>query len=592
MLTRRIAPATVTVPVARLDPAAPSPGESLVDQPPIASGSESSRRIARMLLLRTLVITIVLGLSIWLVTTADDQPHGAAVWLQFGIIGITYLSSIVFGLLLRIGTRPQRVARPMHALDLITTSLFVYLTGGAQSPYTFLYALSIVSAGAASYRRGAVVVTLATIGSVTVVGLLAWTHVFDLPIAGQLHPWTQTGGNFVRTLGIQLAVLTGVGALAFIFGDQLQRGAETLATTRKAAAEVLTLHQNIVRSLASGLITVDPDGIVLTANQASSEILRRPVAALVSHSIDEVMPGLRELLANVEFSADLRRADLEIGDLVVGVTVSPLRDLDDRVIGRVVNFSDLSELRRLEQNVRRAERLATVGELAAGVAHEIRNPLASISGSIELLRATPQASEDDRALMAIVHREIQRLNVLIGDLLDYARPRPRQPVDFDLGVLVKEVVQIARGDRGFADVEIGFAVDAPLTIHADPAKLRQVVWNLLRNAADAAATGGKHVHVEARAEADDVTIVIEDDGTGIEPDKLARIFDPFFTTKQKGTGLGLATCQAIVAEHGGRIDVDSQVGEPPTGTKFVVHIPRAVIDEAAASRTEPQTGAR
>jgi len=570
VLTRRIAPVTNPVPVARLDPITPSPGESLVGQPPIASSLESRRRMARMLLLRTLVISIILGLSMWLIGSADDKPHGAALWLQFGIIASTYLSSIVFGLLLRIGTPPRNVAWPMHAVDLVTTSLFVYITGGAASPYTFLYALSIVSAGALSYRRGAVIVTLATLGAVTVVGMLAWGHVFELPAAGRLVPWEQTAGDFARTLGIQLVALTGVGALAFIFGDQLQRGAETLATTRKAAAEVLTVHQNIVRSLASGLITTTPEGTVLTANAAAADILRQPVGEITNRAIDIVMPGLLELLGKSR--TDLRRADLAIGELVIGVTVSPLRDLDDHVIGRVINFSDLTELRRLEQDIRRAERLASVGQLAAGVAHEIRNPLASISGSIELLRAAPQASEDDRALMAIVHREIQRLNILIDDLLDYARPRPSQPVDFDLGVLVREVVQIARGDAGFTDVVLAFEVDAPLTLHADPAKLRQVVWNLLRNAADAAALGGKHVHVEARADDNDVTITVTDDGPGIPADQLSRIFDPFFTTKKTGTGLGLATCHAIIAEHAGRIDVEST-----NGTKIVVHLPRTGI---------------
>ena len=250
--------------------------------------------------------------------------------------------------------------------------------------------------------------------------------------------------------------------------------------------------------------------------------------------------------------------------------MSPLRDVNDEVIGRIVNFQDLTELRRLEQHMRRAERLATVGQLAAGIAHEIRNPLASISGSIELLRQAPPASDEDRTLMAIVHREIQRLNELVGDLLDYANPRPSQPVDFDLGVLVRETLQVSRADRALADVEIATAADEPLLVHADPSKLRQVVWNLVRNAADAAAAGGKHVRVEARRAGEQATITVEDDGPGIPPDRIGRIFDPFYTTKQKGTGLGLATCHAIVAEHGGRIDLESEVGK---GTKVVVRLP-------------------
>src|SRR5262249_54730308 len=149
------------------------------------------------------------------------------------------------------------------------------------------------------------------------------------------------------------------------------------------------------------------------------------------------------------------------------------RDLKNQEIGRVINFQDLTELRRLEGHMRRAERLATVGQLAAGVAHEIRNPLASISGSIELLPASPPTSEDDRTLMTIVHREIQRLNVLIGDLLDYANPRPKEAVDFDLAVLISETLQVARGDDKFAEVELTSEVPPRLSISADPSKLRQ-----------------------------------------------------------------------------------------------------------------------
>jgi two-component system sensor histidine kinase PilS (NtrC family) len=252
--------------------------------------------------------------------------------------------------------------------------------------------------------------------------------------------------------------------------------------------------------------------------------------------------------------------------------VSPLRDQHDKVVGRVINFQDLTELRRLEAHARRTERMATVGQLAAGVAHEIRNPMASISGSIELLRQSPQASDDDRALMTIVNREVQRLNGLIGDLLDYANPRAKQPVDFDLASLVEETVQVARGDKNFTDVELTAEVrDKPLNIFADPAKLRQVVWNLVRNAADAANSGGNHVRVEARRDGDaGAIIVVADDGPGIPEHLVGRIFDPFVTTKQKGTGLGLATCHAIVVEHGGQIDVETEVSK---GTRMVVTIP-------------------
>ena len=349
-----------------------SPADSLVGAP-AAAPSDLRSRVARLLLLRTLVVTVVLGLSLWLLASGET-PARRALWLQSAVIAATYVSSIVFGVLLRRGFQPERVARPMHANDLVLTSVLVYITGGAASPYMFLYALSIVSAGALSYRRGAIVVTASSIAAAAFVSLAAWGHVLGIQVS-EVKPWQQSGLELVRSLGINIAALIGVGALATIFGDQLQRGAETLATTRRAAADLLTLHQDIVRSLSSGLITTGRDGRVLTANQVSAEILHVPAAALVGRPLAELLPALPK--AAVEGP---RRADLVVRanghELFIGATVSPLRDVHEQIIGEVINFQDLTDLRRLEQQSRRAERLATVGQLAAGVAHEIRNPLA------------------------------------------------------------------------------------------------------------------------------------------------------------------------------------------------------------------------
>jgi two-component system sensor histidine kinase PilS (NtrC family) len=539
-------------------------------------------RVSRLLLLRTIVVTVVLGLSLWVVASGEGGAT-PAMWLQSLAIVATLVSSILFGVLLTRGTAPERLTTPMMASDLIVTSLLVYVTGGAQSPYTFLYALTIVAAGALAFRRGAIVVTAASIALSVAVAVLDWKHLIVLPTAAETQPWEQTGAALVRSLGINIATLIAVGVLSLFLSDQLERTDETLATTRREAADLLTLHQDIVRSLSSGLVTVAPDGTVLTANLAATEILRRPSDELVGKRLDELMPGLAAMLA--EASDDLRKADLEVStlgpdDLTLGVTVSPLRDKADTTFGRIVSFSDLTELRRLEHHMRRAERLATVGQLAAGVAHEIRNPLAAISGSIELLRAAPQASEDDRALMAIVHREIHRLNALIGDLLDYANPRPSVRVTFDLAGIVDETVQVARADAAFEGIELGCETERPLLVHGDPAKLRQVLWNLLRNARDAAAGGGKHVRVTAKAVDDgELAVSVSDDGAGMPPEQVAKIFDPFFTTKRGGTGLGLATSHTIIAEHGGRIDVASEGG---AGTTMTVVLPARERDSAAS----------
>lgn len=535
----------------------PTAADSL-GAPVLVVADDLGKRVARHLLLRTLVITAVLGLSVWLLANSQN-PARLAMWLQSSVIAATYLSSIVFNIQLRRGVAAKTVARQMHANDLVLTTALIFITGGTMSPYMFLYALTIVSAGALSYRRGAMLITAASMVLAIAVSLAAHAHSLALPL-GSIRPWEQSWGDLARTLGIDLAAIFGVGALSFIFGDQLQRGAETLATTRSAAADLFTLNQDILRSLSSGLITTDPNGKILSANAVAGEILGR--SELVGAAIDQVMPGSATLVAD-----NRQRADLAIparhSMVMLGVTVSPLRDQTDAVIGRVINFQDLTELRRLELHARRAERLATVGQLAAGIAHEIRNPLASISGSIELLQRSPGTSEDDQTLMQIVHREIQRLNVLIGDLLDYANPRPAEPVDFDLASLVEETLRVARSEN--ADIEITGDVQ-PIEIHADPAKLRQVVWNLVRNAAQA----GTHVAVSVKRRGDHAVIAVKDDGPGIPKELVAKIFDPFVTTKQKGTGLGLATSHAVVAELNGRIDVETESGK---GTTMTVTLP-------------------
>ncbi len=535
---------------------------------PVALADDAGKRIVRHLLLRTGVITAVLGLSVWLLANGQNAAR-LAIWLQSSVIAATYLSSIVFGVQLRRGVDPLSVSRQMHANDIVLTTALVFITGGALSPYVFLFALTIVSAGALSFRRGAIYATVASIAAAIAAALAAHSHTLALPI-GQTRPWDQGWLDLTRTLGINIAALTGVGALATIFGDQLQKSAETLASTQREAADLAVLNQDIVRSLSSGLITITPDGTILSANHVAEDILGCVPGSMPGNKIDRVMPGISILIAENRQRADLALSNAKGLPVMLGVTVSPLRDVRDQVIGRVVNFQDLTELRRLELHARRAERLATVGQLAAGIAHEIRNPLASISGSIELLKSAPQASEDDRTLMEIVNREILRLNVLIGDLLDYANPRPSEPVDFDLGGLVEETLRVARAEAAFAEIELASDVDHPLAVRADPAKLRQVVWNLVRNARDAAAAGGKHVEVTARRHGGKAVISVRDDGPGIAKELVARIFDPFVTTKQKGTGLGLATSHAVVAEHGGRIDVETELGR---GTTMIVTLP-------------------
>jgi two-component system sensor histidine kinase PilS (NtrC family) len=559
-----------------LRPTEPSPAASLVGIPAAATAaSELDRRLTYLMVGRTLVISVVLGLNVWLLLR-NDVPTSGVAWLLSGLIAATYLITIISGILLRRGVAADKLVWPQLAADLAVTSVLVLVTGGAQSAYAFFFALSVVAAGALAYTRGVVIVGLASLVLMVLVALLAWRGASPLPTVPQIAPWLQSPRDFAGSLGQNAAAIAAVGVLSYVFGDQLQKATQSLATERRTVADLVSLHQDIVRSLTSGLVTVDLDGTILSANEAASEILGVPRARLIGKAVGAALPGLGERLGGAD---RLRRADLDIrradgATVPLGVSVMPLRDESEQVVGRVINFQDLTELRAMEQSMRRAERLATIGQLAAGIAHEIRNPLASISGSVELLRQAPQATDDDRALMAIVTREIERLDALISDILELTNPRPKQNARFDLGVLLDETLAVFRQDPALGTV----AVEArprsgdALAIDGDPGKLRQVVWNLLRNAAEAVTQGGTAITVALRREGDRAVVEVSDDGPGIPAEVMPRIFEPFYSTKDRGTGLGLATSHAIVVEHGGTIEVESGSG---AGTRFTVELPLA-----------------
>jgi two-component system sensor histidine kinase PilS (NtrC family) len=281
----------------------------------------------------------------------------------------------------------------------------------------------------------------------------------------------------------------------------------------------------------------------------------------VGQPIERVMPALPALLKALPENAPLRRSEISqrCADgltRTLGVSLSPLVDSEGHVLGRILSFQDLTELRRMEEVVSRSERLAAIGRLAAGVAHEIRNPLAAISGSVELLAQSPSTDADQKQLMDIVTREVTRLNSLISDLLDFARPRRPDPQPLDLSATVAEMLKVFEHDKRLDGSRVQLKANGAVTIEADPGQLRQVVWNLVRNACEADESNGL-VDVEVGTVDTDgekwARLAVRDRGPGISDEHRSRIFEPFFSTKQGGTGLGLATVHRIVEEHRGKV---------------------------------------
>jgi two-component system sensor histidine kinase PilS (NtrC family) len=279
--------------------------------------------------------------------------------------------------------------------------------------------------------------------------------------------------------------------------------------------------------------------------------------------------------APCRFQADLGRAD---GSTIpVGVTASLLRRGSEGLLGVICSFQDLTEIKRMEGQVRQADRLAAIGRLAAGLAHEIRNPIASIRGSIEVLRENLAPQGTDRQLMDIVLRESDRLDGTIAEFLEFSRPRQVQPELTDLGTLVEEVL-ILLSHQGAAGVRIEKEFpDGTVKAVVDPTMVRQALWNLVRNAVESMPGGGTlRVSVAASPARDAegldvVSLSVEDTGVGIAPEHLPHVFEPFYTTKARGTGLGLAIVHRIVEEHAGEIRVERPAGG---GSRFTLRLPR------------------
>jgi two-component system sensor histidine kinase PilS (NtrC family) len=527
----------------------------------------------------------------------------------FWLIVATYGLTIVFALLLpRVGN-VGRLAAVQVSADLVLTTLLVHLTGGAESAFAFMYILVVVGA---SFVLGN--------GALIAAGAAVLLYVADGVTASAVPLRT-----LIRSLAVNAVAFAATGALATRLATELRHAGEHIASQGLKLRDLAALHQDVIRGLTSGLVTVGHDGRVLTFNAAAADIVQRPALDAIGRPLGEIMPGLAELLATVGDAA-LRRGEVTQPvhggreQRTLGVSLSPLVDSSGRTVGRIVNFQDLTELRRMEEAMQRAERLAAVGRLAAGIAHEIRNPLAAISGSIELLSQTmesdggaenlgeasgasrgaseaalpprmpgenlgeasgasrgaseaalpPRMPGENKELMGIVIREVDRLNGLITDLLEFARPRALEMQRLDVAATMAEILEVFENDKRLGEAPVTLQVDGAPLVDADPSQLRQVVWNLLRNAAQAAPK--QPITVEVRADEAMVSLIIRDRGPGIAPEHRPRMFEPFFSTKDGGTGLGLATVHRIVDEHKGAVELDCP---PEGGTVVTVRLPRA-----------------
>jgi two-component system, NtrC family, sensor histidine kinase PilS len=556
-------------------------------------GPVAEERVERLLLtlMGARLALSLAGLGIGLGLEAIGASVVVEEWRGFyGAVAAAFVLTIVYRLFAGRVKRPRGFAAVNIATDIGLVSALVLFSGGRESVFIFLYVGVAVYAAALFRRFGAIACgALAAVayGAVLVASQHGWAPaVAPEPLPVVLTSWTVHAGALVL-----------VSALTSFLATELDRTGEALRQRTSDLVELQSLYRHTVDSLMSGVLTADLEGRVTSFNPEAERITGLPGERARGMGLDEVLPGIHELIALGAGAGDPRmRARMTYRsrrgqDLHLGVGAYALRDAEGRRSGHVVIFQDLSDVVAMERELRRSERLAAVGELSASIAHEIRNPLASISGSIEVMRSRLGPGRDETGrLMEIVVREVERLDQLITDFLLFARPGPAQPEPVAVAEAAAEVMEMFEPVRP-RGVETSIQVLPGLAVHADPGQLRQVVWNLVLNASQAMPEGGR-LRVEGtlcggepaqgelsgrRMEGDEkpswAEIAVMDEGVGIPAEALERVFDPFFTTRRGGSGLGLATVHRIVVEHGGSVRVEQGVGS--WSTVIRVRLPRA-----------------
>ena len=543
--------------------------------------AEALRIVTYLMLVRTALATVLMLSVVILAWTLGSpetlsSPFGRFV---FGLLATTYLASLAYAISLKRIQDPIHFADIQIAVDLVLVTLLVHATGGAQSGYSFLYLIDVVAVSALPKGFGAASVSLASALLFVGISLLGYLKILP-PITGQtVFPWDLTREELVFRNVIFLAGLISVGSLGVSLARQRRKAGERLAIHQQLVGDLASLHQDTIRCLSSGLVTTTLDGTITTMNDAACDILGITGAPPLGQKLASHIPSLGEVLAKAGALGRVLRDEVDAvrADGVerrLGLSATPLSDHTGNVTGRVIHFQDLTDLRHMEQAVTRAERLAGIGRLAANIAHEIRNPLASISGSVEVLKRLPGADAETCNLVDIAVREVDRVNALISNLLDYARPRTEDRQRLDLAEMVAEISRMFEQERRTKEVRLLLHAPTSVWVEAASGQMQQVLWNLLRNAAEAMPEGGTiYLSTAQRNVAPpEAILMVRDTGIGIATEDLDHIFEPFFSRKVGGTGLGLATTARIVEDHKGTIDVLSQRGK---GTTFTVRLPAA-----------------
>lgn len=528
--------------------------------------------IVLRLVLVSLVSAAALSTSLFGGSTAE--------FLRLFLLVVYVLSGIYF-LFLSYTNKPDELYSLQFFSDLVLVSLLIFSSGGTASPFSPLYVLIIVYASLFRFRKGAIIAV--TLSIISYVGIAHLEYMHEIPNQVSAPLYSQV---IYRTLWNILGFV----AVA-VLGSYLS---ERLVKTKQELGAVKMLHDNIVNSIRSGLITLDLQGRVTSLNRAAAEIFSQ--IELLNQPLSNILPAyILDSIFKTNFQPTSRplRAECwlshgENREVFVGMSCSPLCARTGQQIGYILSCQDLTEIKKREQELQIKEKMAAIGQVAAGLAHEIRNPLAALSGSIQILRSELVLKAEQERLIEIVLRECTRLNQTVADFLTYAGPPPPRFQCVDLVPLIRETVSLFSKSP-----EVGKAHSLQISptpkdafCLADPDQLRQAIWNIVQNAVRATPNGGT-IQIRIVTNSLEVRVSIADHGIGMSEEEKEKIFQPFHTAFRKGVGLGMAIVYQIIQQHNGRIEIDSQ---PNRGTVVTLSFPG--IERATSASVGPAELAR
>jgi two-component system sensor histidine kinase PilS (NtrC family) len=540
---------------------------------------------------RVTVCTVIFGGTIAVYLAEAHSFDGPTPRLLLGVIVAIYLVSLGYALQIRRATtaRLEMLTSLSIGLDLMAWTVLAYATGGAGSPLSTLFGLTTLTAALVLGGNGTLWTAVGSLGLYGLMALLTATGILPPP-----SDQVRIAANPIETTYQMVVTLTAVIAVTAIGGslaDRLVLAGDALVRAEASRANLAGLYEDVLRSIPSAIFTFDAEGHIDSANTFGAEFIGIDAPALLGVNLRALLPFLAELDESALREGTSGDAVLQTvrGDVPVAYHVAPVYDREGAIRGGVVVVDDRSNVESLRSAFAQAERFADLGRLAAGLAHEVRNPLGAISGCVELVRETARLDDEERALLRTVLTDVARLNNLVTDMLQFARPRPPDLADADLVGLARDVVALARTSSG-PESKVGIAVEADGAVSArvDAGQIRQVLWNLIRNAAQVSRAGGE-VRVVVQGSAERVEVAVHDEGPGVAAELRERIFEAFYSNTARGTGLGLAIVKRIADAHGGRVEVREREGG---GSVFAVQIPRrgpAVTVEPRRPSDRPAT---